>query len=405
MANGMESAVEGSEVLVVGGGIAGCSAAYFLAKFGIRVTLLERGEVAGEASGLNAGSMGGLGWGNTPGLQEHLTMGSLEIFRQLELDMGYDIEFRRSGSMTAIHNETQYKYASERLVALRSGGFSGELMTSREARSIEPGLNPDLPGYFYSPLRGQADPVKTTRALADAAVACGAVIITRAEVKQVTYAGNSWLVETQERSYKSEALVIATGAWTASLGEMLGLGIPVIPVRGQMWATESMPPRIFHTISSMESSHFWSCNPVVDDNSPPELTHDGSERVTRHLYGRQRGNGEIVFGGDREVLGFDRGTDFSGIETNKGHATEVLPALSNLSVNRTWSGLMPFSQDGKPIIGRVPGRDKLFIVTGLCSSGFGRGPSAGQLVADLISRDEAHPSLLESDPARCITEL
>jgi len=144
---------------------------------------------------------------------------------------------------------------------------------------------------------------------------------------------------------------------------------------------------------------------VVDDNSPPELTHDGSERVTRHLYGRQRGNGEIVFGGDREVLGFDRGTDFSGIETNKGHATEVLPALSNLSVNRTWSGLMPFSQDGKPIIGRVPGRDKLFIVTGLCSSGFGRGPSAGQLVADLISRDEAHPSLLESDPARCITEL
>ena len=156
-----------------------------------------------------------------------------------------------------------------------------------------------------------------------------------------------------------------------------------------MWATESMPPRIFHTISSMESSHFWSHSPVADHASPRELTHDGSERVTRHLYGRQKSNGEIIFGGDRELLRFDRATDFAGIETNKGHATEVLPVLSELSVNRTWSGLMPFSQDGSPIIGRVPGRGKLFIVTGLCSSGFGRGPSAGQLVADLVSRDEA----------------
>ncbi len=405
MANGMETPFKGTDVLVIGGGIAGCSAAYFLGKFGIKVTLLERGEVAGEASGLNAGSIGALGWGNTPGLQEHLTMGSLEIFRQLELDMGYDVEFRQSGSMTAIHNDIQYEYALQRTASLRAGGFSTELMTSREARTIEPELNPDLPGYLYSPLRGQADPIKATRALADAAVACGAALITRAEVKFITYTGRSWIVETQEQSYNSEALVLATGAWTASIGEMLGLRIPVVPVRGQMWATESMPPRIFHTISSMESSHFWSHTPVTDDASPPELTHDGSVRVTRHLYGRQRGNGEIVFGGDRELLGFDRGTDFAGIETNKGHATEVLPVLSDLSVNRTWSGLMPFSQDGSPIIGRVPGRDKLFIVTGLCSSGFGRGPSAGQLVADLVSRDEAHPTLLESDPSRCIKEL
>ena len=177
MANGMETAVKGTDVLVIGGGIAGCAVAYFLGKFGIKVTLLERGEVAGEASGLNAGSIGALGWGNIPGLQEHLTMGSLEIFRQLELDMGYDIEFRQSGSMTAIHNGAQYEYALQRTASLRGKGFITELMTSREARTIEPELNPDLPGYLYSPLRGQADPIKATRALADAAVACGACLL------------------------------------------------------------------------------------------------------------------------------------------------------------------------------------------------------------------------------------
>ena len=125
--------------------------------------------------------------------------------------------------------------------------------------------------------------------------------------------------------------------------------------------------------------------------------------MTRHLYGRQRKNGEIIFGGDREDLGYNTTPNPAGIEVNKGQATEVLPLLKNLSISRTWAGLMPFSVDGSPIIGRIPLRENLFIVSGLASSGFGRGPMAGKLAADYIHTGHMPRVLAESDPTRCVT--
>jgi sarcosine oxidase subunit beta len=133
--------------------------------------------------------------------------------------------------------------------------------------------------------------------------------------------------------------------------------------------------------------------------------------VTRHLYGRQRVNGEIIFGGDRELMpalapaGWALTPDPDGIESNRRHAAEVLPFLASLPVARTWTGLMPFPLDGKPLIGRIPQRENLWIVSGLASSGFGRGPMAGKLLADHLHTGERPAVLAEADPARCVREL
>ena len=89
---------------------------------------------------------------------------------------------------------------------------------------------------------------------------------------------------------------------------------------------------------------------------------------------------------------------------NKAHATEVLPLLSGLPISRIWSGLMPFSLDGSPLIGKISLRDGLFIVSGLSSPGFGRGPMAGKLLADYIHTGHMTQVLNESDPDRCVTE-
>ena len=109
-----------AEVLVIGGGIAGASTAYHLALGGHDVVLLERGEIASEASGVNAGNIGALGWGNVPNLQSHLTMGSLEMFKSLQLDQGFDIEFRNSACVQTIHTEQQYDFIRDRVLALQS---------------------------------------------------------------------------------------------------------------------------------------------------------------------------------------------------------------------------------------------------------------------------------------------
>lgn len=393
-----------AEVLVIGGGIAGSSTAFHLAEHGHDVILLERGEIASEASGQNMGGVGGNGWGNNPNLLSYLTAGGVEIFKRLQLDLGYDMEFRLSGTLTAIHNEAQYEYQQDQVAALRAGGYDVDLLSPREARAIEPEASGELPGYVHAPQRGQADPVKSTRAFAQAAEAAGASIHTGQNVVAIEPLTSGYRVRTDTSEYRCQTLVLATGAWCGPVGRLLGLNIPIVPVRGQMWATESLPMRVFNTIGSSESSYDWSIDNGADGVTPPNCTHKNGRRTTRHLYGRQRRNGEIIFGGDRESLGFVSGTDAAGIEVNRGHAAEVIPLVASLPIARTWSGLMPFSLDGAPIIGRIPLRENLYIASGLASSGFGRGPMAGKLVADFIHSGHPPAVLAESDPARCVTE-
>ena len=98
-----------TEVIVIGGGIAGTSTACHLAQYGRNVTLLERRDIASEASGVNAGGIGALGWGNVPNLQSYLTMGSLQIFKAMQLEFGFDLEFRASGALQAIQTAEQYR--------------------------------------------------------------------------------------------------------------------------------------------------------------------------------------------------------------------------------------------------------------------------------------------------------
>ena len=395
-----------SEVLVIGGGIAGASAACHLTENGRSVTLLERGEMASEASGVNAGGIGALGWGQFPNLESCLAMGSLQIFKSLQLEHGYDIEFRASGAIQAIQSAEQYDYARDHVLALKSRGHTVELLTVDEARSIEPELSPELLGAVYFPLRAQADPEKATRALASMAGGLGAQVLTGREVTGIARQSNGgFRVACSGEEHTAGQLVIAAGAWCGPLGEMLGLRIPIVPVRGQMWATQPLPPRVFHSLSAAESPLYWKANPGNDPGTPSELTHKAGRRVTRHLYGRQTRDGGIMFGGDRQVVGYDKAVDKAGIEANFGHAAEILPILGRLAIVRTWAGLMPFSLDGRPVIGKIPQLDNLYIVSGLASSGFGRGPMAGKLIADYVHTGHRPRVLSESDPARCVSVL
>src|SRR5262245_47957219 len=104
-----------AEILVIGGGIAGTSTAYHLAAHGHRVVLLERGEIASGASGVNAGAIDSIGWGDAPDLQAHLTAGSVEIFKTVQLDLGEDVEFRQSGALQVIHTPVQWEFERQRV--------------------------------------------------------------------------------------------------------------------------------------------------------------------------------------------------------------------------------------------------------------------------------------------------
>ena len=247
-----------TDVLIIGGGIAGASAAFHLASLGRQVVLLERGEIAAGASGVNAGQIDSVGWGAAPDLQAHLTAGSAEIFERVQLDHGEDIEFRRSGALQAIRTADEHDFTRARVATLRARGHTVELLTIREARAIEPGLSPDLLGAMYSPLRSQADPAKATRAFARLAERRGARVLTDHEVTALTPRPRAgYTVSTSRGDVVAGALVIAAGAWSGAIGAMLDLDIPIVPVRGQMWATAAQAPCLFQTVSAAEPQLAW----------------------------------------------------------------------------------------------------------------------------------------------------
>ena len=145
-----KTSIEGNtDILIIGGGIAGTSTAFYLAQYGHEVTLLERSELATEASGLNAGTLWQTGWGASPSLSSTLSMGGLEILKTLQFDLDYAIEFRQSGALKAIQTEEQFEFFQKEVHDLRSKGYSIELLTIRNARSLEPELSPELFGGIY----------------------------------------------------------------------------------------------------------------------------------------------------------------------------------------------------------------------------------------------------------------
>lgn len=394
-----------TEILVIGGGIAGTSTAYHLAQHGYEVTLLERNEIASEASGLNAGTIWPTGWRSIPTLQSTLTMGSLEIFKDIQIALGYDIEFRQSGALRIIQTEEQYDFLRKVVLDLSSRKDGVELLTTRESRSIEPELSPEILGCGYYPLGASAHPAKATRALASASQKLGVRILTKHEVTAIKYLDDrTYSVNTQHDVFHSESLILAAGPWCRHLGAMLGLDIPVTPVKAQMFSTEIAPPRLFHVIGAVESALAWHKNQGGSNTSPPKLTHLGNIRLTRHLYGRQMRNGEIIIGGDRQLADAQL-PDLDGIQVNQAHAIEILPFIQELKIKRTWAGWMPFTQNLRPLIGKVPQREKLYILTGVYESGFEQGPMAGKLLADYIHNQDSLDLLSEADPVKQVTLL
>jgi glycine/D-amino acid oxidase-like deaminating enzyme len=176
-----------TNILVIGGGIVGTATTCSLAQYSRQVILLEQGELAAEASGLNAGTLWATGWGRTPDLASTLGMGSLEIFTTLQLALGYDLEFRQSGSLQAIQTEEEYAFARQEVRELLARGHQVELLDRRGALAIEPALDPRILGGLYYPQGGSAHPVKTVLALASLAQRHGPTMLTHHEVTGIAH--------------------------------------------------------------------------------------------------------------------------------------------------------------------------------------------------------------------------
>jgi glycine oxidase len=338
------------DVVIVGGGIVGCAAAYHLAaRGGVRVALLERGgEVGGESTRAAAGILNPFYAASEPSPFFDFCVEAHALYHTLVPELrdltGIDPRFLEWGVLGLLLDADDEKAAAEKM-----------RLTPEEALRREPAVTREIRGALYFPQDFHIDSGLLVEALAEAARRRGTDVRLGAAVTGLLREGERVTgVETETGRIAAGSVVLAAGAWCAPLGRLIGREIKVEPARGQivvMGARETFTRTVVYA---------------------------------KEQYVVPRPDGEVIVGSTLEFEGFDKRATAEGIRWVLDRAIEMVPGLRDLTFKSVLSGLRPYSPDTLPILGSFEDVPGLIIATGHSRKGILLGPFSGKVVADLI---------------------
>ena len=355
-------AVDSADVVVIGAGVSGLSSAWFLARAGRDVVVIDKGTVGGEASGRNGGMISERV--DEPALIP-MAVESLRLWPALEDELGYPTEFIQQGRLqVAVTEEEMGQLLSERDVALRHG-ISVEVVDPAEIRDMIPGITDRTLGGTFFPNGGHANPQRTVQALAWAFQDLGGRLYQNTAVTGFRVGGGRVSsVETTAGAIEAEVVVAAAGPQTGLMAEMVGVHVPVAPARVEMLATAPLEPLFRIAL------------------------------VGNGLYGRQAARGNLLFGGGAHEwtdvgLTADPGKPNTPLIRNIARRlAELLPGAAGVPVIRSWAGVVEQAPDYLPVIG-IPDEPGNYVVVTASAHGFGITPATGKVVSELVLRGES----------------
>jgi sarcosine oxidase, subunit beta len=349
-----------AEVVIVGGGVIGCSIAYELAKRNVKdIVLLEKNSLASGATG-RCGAGVRQQWGTEMNLK--LSIGSVKRFETLqeELDYDHDIEFEQSGYFMPAYTEKQVEQFKKNVALQRKYGLNVEWLTPEEAPRIVPIVNTKgLLAATFHQKDGHLNPFHVTFAYAQAAKRLGVEICCQTELKEIFIEKDKITgVLTNQGKISCDLVINASGGWSQEVGRMAGVAIPTYSERHQILITE--PYEAIFKPMVMSFYH--------------------------NFYTQQEPNGAIIMGiGDpNEPKGFNMDHTLSFARKCSQLVTEVLPPLKNARMIRQWSGLYNMSPDKTPIIGEAPQLKGFYMACGFSGHGFMIAPVTSTLIAQMI---------------------
>ena len=348
----------------------GCSVAYYLAREGVNVTLLEREAIGSGASAHATGSLSLLGAEFSPGASFQMARASYAEFPQLVTELeaatGMDLLYQRRPSLRLALDDEEAGLIKS-LMAWQQPHVKMRWIDDREVRSIEPRLSPSIIGAVYEDESAQLDSYRLNLALARGAELKGADILYR-EVTGLVASGSTVTgVKTASGDIPCGAVVVAAGTWSRAFTSWLGFPVPVRPMKGERLLLNYPGEPLPVLISSPKRGHMISRS-------------DGFTSVGS-TGGRDYDQKELFWGEE-----FDRQpTETARLELLR-RAIDVFPDLERAELVQQLAGSRPLSPDSKPIIGPVPGWEGVLLATGHTTKGIHLGPVTGRIIADYICR-------------------
>ena len=356
---------EHASVVVIGGGVIGASIAFHLAESGVSdVLLLEKDELA---SGSTCKAAGGVRASFSNAANIALGLRGLEVYSRFAQDFDQDIDFRRDGYLYTLSDQPNVDIFTESVALQNSHGVPSRMVTPQEAKKISPLISTEcMLAACWSPDDGKATPESVVMGYAAAARRHGARIIRHCAVTDIDCSGGTITAVVTERGrIATNTVVCAAGAWSRGIGDMVGVTIPVTPVRRQVAFTE----------------------PVAElPDTSPSLTID----FPSNFYFHPEGRGLLLGWSDpNEPDGFNLKFELEDWLLGLGAIAETrAPAVLNYGISTGWAGLYEMTPDRNQIIDRSTEVEGLFIATGYSGHGFLMGPATGEIVRDLYHGKE-----------------
>jgi glycine/D-amino acid oxidase-like deaminating enzyme len=377
-----------ADVVVIGAGIVGAAVAREAAVRGLRVTLLDRGEVSGGTTGLGEGNV--LASDKDAGPELALTLAGLDVYDEIDARLGPEAQVRRKGALIVHPDEARWAAEPARVERLRAAGVEASLLDAEELRAREPALTGAVHGASFFPRDLQVAPRAIARALAREAAAGGARVFPGRAVEAIAvHDGVVRGVWVDGALVRAGAVVLAAGAWSAALAAGAGLALPLEPRWGQLVRLvrprPQAEPLVRHkVVDGSYLSSVLSCAAELQVTTVIETTWEG----------------DVLVGSSRARRGFDTTVDPAVSEAMLERAARLMPFVRDLPVAAAWAGLRPWLPDHLPAIGPSARRPGLWLATGHEGAGVALGPVTGRAVAQALCGEEPLVDLAPFHPDR-----
>ena len=377
-----------ADVVVVGGGVIGCSIAYYLTKKGIKIIVIEKKE--GLSFGASGASQGGcpLQLFKPPVLE--LARESLNLYKNLAEEIGYDIEYENVGSLVCSIDEKQYPDIEKHFQSKCREGINVRLIEGQRLRELEPTLGEEVIVGIEEWDSSMVNPFKVNYGFAYAARKLGTEFLFSTEVKKIeTDKERITSVVTDRGKIKTNFVVNAAGAWAFQIGEMIDLVIPIRPRRGQIIVTEPVPlnKRWRYILDADYLTTAFNLE-VVEKSSDP--------RIKLGVAGSyvQENTGNWTIGSSRDFTGYNNKVTMQTIRYLAKRVIKFMPRLKDVNCIRTFAGLRPFCYiDGLPILSKINNPQNFVIATGHAGEGVTLAPITGKLISELITENKTSMSM------------